>query len=305
MGTEVLITGAAGFIGRNVARQCLERGDEVTGIGHGSWSEKEWRALGFSRFHNASVTPEVLKAHGGTPSLVIHCAGSGSVAFSVQNPEADRARTLETTSAVLEFMRSRAPHASLVYPSSAAVYGLAQAFPTPETAPLKPISPYGAHKKMAEDLCRAAAHDAGLKVAIVRLFSVYGAGLRKQLLFDACQKARRGEAVFFGTGDETRDWLRVDDAAALLLKAGDHASAECPVANGGSGQSVSVRVVLTELLACFPGSPAIAFNGEVRPADPQRYHADIGVARSWGWSPRIDLRKGVRDYAHWFKATVS
>ncbi len=297
-----LVTGAYGFMGRHVARQLARDSWRVIGIGHGSWSRDEWQQWGIAEWHVADITMESLVTYGGQPSVIVHCAGSGSVGFSMTHPYQDFQRTVATTMAVLEFARLYAPKAQVVYPSSAGVYGAVQKLPIVETEALSPASPYGVHKHIAETLCESYARHFGVSVAVVRLFSVYGEGLRKQLLWDASQKIMRGENRFFGTGEEIRDWLHVEDAARLLIVAARQASVQCPIVNGGSGEGVTVREILTELFACFERTDAPNFSGVARSGDPAGYQADISIARSWGWLPKTTWREGLRGYADWFKS---
>ncbi len=298
---KVLILGGRGFLGRHVARLYAGEGFEVTGLGHGFFSEEEKQRWGASSWREGDITAENLKKYGGRPDVIVHCAGSGSVGFSLLDPLNDFRRTVESTVHVLEFARLFSPGSRVVYPSSAGVYGAAAKLPTPEESPLRPVSPYGVHKKMAEDLCRSYAGSFGVKAAIVRLFSVYGAGLKKQLLWDSCRKISRGEKEFFGTGSETRDWLHVEDAARLLFIAGERASADCPVVNGGSGAGVAVREVLSEVFLRFDRKDAPVFTGAARPGDPADYAADIKKAAGWGWRPEIGWREGVAGYVEWFR----
>lgn len=300
MPRRLVVTGAYGFIGRHAARRWAEAGWRVVGIGHGAWSRKDWRDWGLDDWHGADVTLDTLVTYAGEPDLIVHCAGSGSVGFSVTHPYQDFQRTVQTTAAVLEYVRLHAPNARIVLPSSAAVYGAASARAIPEETPLLPVSPYGVHKRLAEELALSYADRYRLAVAVVRLFSIYGAGLRKQLLWDACRKLAAGEAEFAGTGAERRDWLNVSDAVELMACAAGHASAGPLVLNGGSGTSVSVHDILAKVRKGFPNSPALRFTGTARPGDPDVYEADIARARALGWSPRIDLDEGMARYVEWF-----
>lgn len=298
----VLVTGGYGFIGRNVARHFAHAGWTVIGLGHGSWTREEWRKWGISEWHTADVTLDTLLTYAGLPDVIVHCAGSGSVGFSMMHPHQDFLRTVLSTSAVLEFVRIHSPKSRIVYPSSAGVYGVATTLPTQESAPLRPVSPYGVHKRMAEEMCLSYARSFDVSAAIVRLFSVYGKGLHKQLLWDACVKIDQGENGFFGTGRETRDWLHIDDAASLLFSAKEYATTACPIVNGGAGEEVTVRSVLEELFSAFNRSDVPVFSGVTRSGDPTNYLADISLARGWGWQPKTSWREGVHQYAKWFKS---
>lgn len=296
-----LVTGAYGTIGRYVASTLAARNWRVIGLGHGEWSAEDQTAWGLSSWYEGDVSLSNLRALDSRPILIVHCAGSGVVGASISAPHCDFQRTVASTAAVLEFLRVDCPEAVLVYPSSAAVYGVADRLPMIESSPLHPTSPYGVHKKIAEELVVEHARLFGLNAAVVRLFSIYGEGFRKQLLWDACQRISGNESVFFGTGNETRDWLHVSDAAALLIHAAGHASSLCPVVNGGFGNSVSVSDVLTELFRLMGRRDNPSFCGTQRPGDPLHYHADMRQASAWGWQPKIDWRDGLARYVSWFK----
>lgn len=301
----ILVTGANGFLGRHVARVAAQAGHEVVGIGHGDWTEEAWRGWGLSAWHELDVTLATLVAHVGKPDAIVHCAGSSSVGFSFENPAQDFDRTAGTTVEVLEYLRTSAPDTALVYPSSAAVYGRAATLPTREDSHLEPISPYGVHKKIAEDLCRSYARSFGVRVAIVRIFSAYGVELRKQLLWDACRKATVGDSRFAGTGRETRDWVNGEDVARLLLIAVHHATRDAPVANGASGTEVAVGDILGLLFETLGASAHPTFSGSVRTGDPERYAGDPSRANAWGWIPSRSWQDGVREYVEWFRGTVT
>jgi UDP-glucose 4-epimerase len=298
---HVLVTGSNGFLGRHVARLFSHRGHTVLGMGHGEWSQDEWECWGLSGWKCADVTLSNLKQFAGTPSVIIHCAGGGSVSFSIEDPLADFERTVETTAHVLEYVRTIAPSCRVVYPSSASVYGAVTQVPIHESAHVAPISQYGVHKLMAEQLVVSYARQFTTSAIIVRLFSVYGCGLRKQLLWDACRKFSENDNVFLGTGDEVRDWLHVEDAAELLFAAAEHASVKCPIINGGSGEGITVREVLIHIRnSFFQECPMPTFSGVKRLGDPSRYVADITSSEKWGWRSERRWKEGMKEYAEWW-----
>lgn len=296
----VAVSGASGFLGRHVARVYSAAGWRVVGIGLDDWPEAEWRSWGLASWVVGDASVEAFRSMGVTPDVVAHCAGSGSVGFSFQDPAEDFRRTVGTLEAMLEFVRQDAPRARVVYPSSAAVYGVVESLPIREDARLRPASPYGTHKVIAEELCRGYASHFGLQIAVVRYFSLYGPELRKQLLWDACTKFGRAESGFLGTGDEIRDWLHVSDAAGLLRAGAEHASSACPIVNGGSGEGTHVREVLSRLRKAFPGAPPLTFTATARAGDPTAYVADTSKATAWGWRPSVGLTEGLDQYVEWF-----
>lgn len=302
MTPSVLITGGAGFLGRAVAREYQRRGWCVIGIGHAKWTPDAATAAGYAAWHSANVDASGLSELKGEFDVVVHCAANGSVPYSLAHPLEAFRRTVQTTAEVLEFCRTRPTAPMVVYPSSAAVYGAAPDQPLAESAPSNPVSPYGYHKRMAEDLLASYAQHHGVRVAVIRFFSIYGAGLCKQLLWDAATKlcADSQQVTFWGTGGETRDWIHVSDAARLIVEA-SRLTEPFSVINGGSGQRVTVEETLTILRGELDSRSEILFNGVVRQGDPRYYQADIRRAIDMGWAHTVDLREGIKEYAEWFR----
>ncbi len=281
-----MVTGAAGFIGRHVLRALVADGYDAVGVGRGTEHER--------------LTREKLSPLSAGLSLVVFCAGGSAVGQSHEAPLADFEKTVPPLAELLELMRTHSPTARLVLLSSGAVYGDAGHFPTSEDMPARPISPYGFHKRISEELCLSWARNYGVRAAVVRLFSVYGPGLRKQLLWDACNKARAGEHQFLGTGREVRDWLHIDDAVALILAVARVASAEVPIFNGGTSVPTPVAAVVAQVFDALRVR-GFEFVGAGRPGDPPQYLADITRARSLGWHPKMDVQQGVAEYVRWFE----
>lgn len=301
MQQTVLITGGFGFLGRAVAHKFKQLEYRVVGIGRGRWGPEEALAHGFDVWLDASVSISSLMTLHERFDLVVHCGGNGSVGYSLANPLQDFSKTVQGTMELLEFLRVTNSKALLVYPSSAGVYGAKEDAPIKETDTLKPISPYGYHKRIAEELLESYSKGYGIRVAVIRYFSIYGPGLTKQLLWDASAKLRAAEdseAVFWGTGEETRDWINSEDAVDLMITASSSAE-RFFILNGASGIRVTVRQTLELLKSMMGINSEIVFNGTARKGDPRFYHADVSRSLSLGWKPKITLHAGIQKYIQW------
>lgn len=301
-----LITGARGFVGRHLAYALHQQGTQVCGIGHGAWTESERAAWGVDYWLNGDVTKrnlDIIQSSVGLPSVVFHLAGGSSVGPSLLAPEEDFRRSVLSAAELLEWARLAAPDVRLVLASSAAVYGAGHSQAIRETDALAPYSPYGYHKRIAEELFESYGKNFGLHVAVVRLFSVYGSELRKQLLWDSCGRLA-GDAtrlVLGGSGNEMRDWLHISDAVELLRIAAAHASHDGFIVNGGTGAAVTVRKVAEQLCTGWGMGTQLGFSGKSRQGDPQYLVADVALAKSLGFVPKMSLQAGVVDYVAWFK----
>ena len=235
---------------------------------------------------------------------MIHCAGGGSVDRSIEDPRTDYVNTVKSTQIVLEFFRLRAPFAKFIYPSSPAVVGSFANQPIPVLMPTAPISAYGHDKLMAENLCETYRHNYGMDITIIRLFSVYGAGLKKQLLWDACNKLKtENPAQFWGDGNETRDYIHITDVAKLFYLVCINKKKNLPhKMNCGSGISYTVKDFIGLLKQSIENSPEFIFSNLIRKGHPRHYWADIGEAHQYSWKPEINLEAGILEYANWYKS---
>lgn len=307
--SNILITGAHGFIGRHLAYSLAEAGHRVCGIGHGTWPQFEAEASGISDWVNSSITPSNLRQlqqMAGTPDVVYHLAGGSSVGVAVANPLEDFSRTVATTAELLDWMRLDAPEARIVAVSSAAVYGAGHAGRIAEQATLNPYSPYGHHKRLMEELCRSYAASYGTKVVVARLFSVFGSGLKKQLLWDLCTRLAAGAdpLTLGGSGEELRDWTDVRDVVRALALLETTASANVPVFNVGTGRATPVREIAALLATHWANGKepaALSFSGQTRKGDPFSLVADPTSMKALEFEWRVGLDQGLADYVNWFR----
>jgi len=307
--SNILITGAHGFIGKYLARWFARQGHQVTGLGHGIWPNEEAASWGVTRWLNGDIQSgnlRLLQQAGGTPDMVYHLAGGSSVGVAIANPREDFFRTVATTAELLEWMRVDAPQAQLVAVSSAAVYGSGHDGSIAEDALLTPFSPYGHHKRIMEELCRSYAASYGLRVSIARLFSVYGAELKKQLLWDMCVRlaAGRQPLVLGGSGNELRDWTDVRDVVRALDLLSAQASAEAVTINVGTGTGCSVQQIASGIVRHWPltdGVEALHFSGQSRPGDPFSLVANASRLNKLGFVWEVPVEDGLAAYVRWFQ----
>jgi len=300
----VFVTGAAGFLGRHVAATFARAGWRVIGLGNGCIESGDRVRLGLRDWVQGGVDSTALRGlidRHGEPGVVVHAAGGASVRAAIDDPDEDRRRTVDSTREVLDALRRRAPWARLVLPSSAAVYGNGHSEPIPETAVPAPISAYGRHKLRAEELCLEAARQDGQPVTIVRFFSLYGTGLRKQIFWDLWNKFRQGDRIVLGgTGGETRDFLHVCDGARLFLHIAEGAGpADPPIVNGGTGQATAIRDAVRMAQRLSGHDAPLVFDGKPRPGDPKHLVAAVDGLATIGFRRRIALADGLADYAPW------
>ena len=198
----VLITGASGFLGSYLVEEFRSTGGWRTFALCRSSPQSLSRVLGVEYIVcPVEGWPDILKEL--EPHVVIHCAGGASVPGSLQAPLADFFSGPVITCTLLDAVRQFAPACAFIFLSSAAVYGEQHNLPIGESAPLRPISPYGYHKTQSELTCREYAAVYGLRTASARIFSAYGNGLRRQVVWDLCRKACVSDCVTLsGIGTE-------------------------------------------------------------------------------------------------------
>ncbi|MCW6531211.1 NAD(P)-dependent oxidoreductase [Sphingomonas sp. MMSM20] len=302
------VTGGAGFIGRSLVRHLVATGTRVAGIDLAEAAGLTHITAGWQVGAVSHEKLDALAQNTGLPDVIYHLAGGSSVGASLSEPFRDFTATVAGTAMLLDWLRNHSPVTRLVIVSSAAVYGNLHVDPIAEDAATAPFSPYGAHKFAMETICAGWAGSFGLPVVAVRLFSVYGPELRKQLLWDLCGKLTVSDApiVLGGTGAELRDWTHVDDVVRALVIATPLASPAMPVINAGSGRARSVREIAEVAARAFGRDPAcLSFSGNSRPGDPFSLIAARGLLDAIGFDWRVDPTAGVEDYVRWYRTRDS
>jgi UDP-glucose 4-epimerase len=296
---RVLITGGAGFIGSALAQAHIARGDEVVVVDDLSAGR---RALvpPDARFHQLDITSASLGdlfAAEGPFDVVSHHAALKDVRRALVDPGPDAAANILGT---LNVLRLAADYGTgrVIFPSSAAVYGDTADFPTPETAPIQPISPYGISKAAAELYCAFFARSHGLPVIALRYSTVYGPTAGEESEAGAITiftrrliGGRRPE--IYGDGEQTRDFVYVDDVVQANLLALERAPSPWALYNIATGVETSINDLCQQLIALC-GAAVTPEHAPAKAGEVRRNVQDAGRAGAeLGWSPAVSLESGL------------
>lgn len=305
---KVLVTGGAGFIGSNLTRRLLADGHEVAVVDNESNGRRESVPAG-AAYTKADVTrpDEIAPVFARGIDAVCHLAGQVSIIRAFDNPVGDLRTNTEGTIVVLQqCLAHKVPR--LIYASSMTAYGNCMVVPTPETEPCEPDSYYGITKYAAERYVHSTAVrpdlTSPLHVTSLRMFSVYGPG---QPLDNPYQgvlgifigKVLRGEPItIFGSGEQTRDFVFIDDIVDGWVKALGEPASHGAILNLGSGQSRSINQLAAQAIGAFglaPGGHPV-IHAPARPGEQKSVQADITRARKvLGWEPKTSFAAGLAE----------
>jgi UDP-glucose 4-epimerase len=297
--TRLLVTGAGGFLGRYLIKEANAQQLKVMGVDRIPRPRElncQWAECLLPSDPFESLVAET------QPEVIIHAAGTASVQDSILHPLDDFKQNVFVFAHVLETVRGFAPSCRVILISSAAVYGNPQKMPVAESAATHPLSPYGYHKLLCELMGLQYAQVYGVKFAAARVFSAYGEGLRKQVLWDICQKILSGGVDLSGTGDETRDFVHARDVAKGLFTLMAHARFDGGIYNLANGEQVKIRDLAALLSQAMNRSVEIKFSGVNRQGDPLNWQADTHAIRELGFEPSIKFEEGARRYADWVRS---
>jgi nucleoside-diphosphate-sugar epimerase len=296
-----LVTGGAGFIGSNVVRALLERGDEVRVLDNFSTGSRgnlagldvnvfEGELRSYERVHNAVRGAEV----------VFHLGALGSVPRSVQDPLTSSAVNVEGTLNVLLAARDEGVQ-RVVFSSSSSVYGSRRDLPVTEDTPPDPLSPYGVAKLAAERYCVSFARVyESFETVVLRYFNVFGPRQSPASQYAAVvplfiTAIGRGEPILVeGDGGQSRDFTYVANVVEATLSAAEAEGASGRIFNVSAGSPATVNE-LADAIGTIVGRPVERRFAPARTGDIRASWADIGAARaSLGYEPRVGLEEGLR-----------
>ena len=273
----MVVTGAGGFLARVITRSARVAGWKVITVGRGTANDEEYRTCAANE--PSTRIAEWLAEW--QPEVIFHGAGSADVRASFADPAADLQASLGSWSRWLEAARLWGAKPLMLFPSSAAVYGSPKQLPICEDAPCSPISPYGFHKHLCEQLAAEYHTLFQVPVVILRLFSVFGPTQCRLLVRELFNRLQTASPTLelLGSGHETRDYLLETDVGNAVLCAAAQADkarqSDRPlIFNLASGREINVLTLATLMRDALGDTRPIVCMGQARPGDPERWCAD-------------------------------
>ena len=299
---KALVTGGGGFIGSNIVRALLARGDDVRVLDNFSTGSRanlagleqdvqlvEGDLRSYERVHAAVRGAEVVFHQGALPS----------VPRSVQDPLTTTAVNIEGTLNVLLAARDEGVR-RIVNASSSSVYGNTGTLPRTETQAPDPISPYAVAKLAAERFCTSFTRVYGMEIVSLRYFNVFGPRQDPSSQYAAVVPrfiraiAADEPVTIYGDGEQSRDFTFVDNVVGANLLAADAPGVGGEILNVATGGSVTVNALADDIGAML-GKPAEKRYERAREADVRASWADIdGARRLLGYEPTVDFASGLR-----------
>lgn len=228
--------------------------------------------------------------------IIIDCSGGSSVGKAIENPLKEKEKTLSPIKNIIKYIKKLKNKPIYIYISSAAVYGNSN-FNKPS-----PISNYGKNKLNAEKKLILLSRKAKMKLLIIRFCSVFGNGLKKQLIWDVFCKIKKNSISFFGTGKEMRSWMHISDAVNFIELTFHLSKIGGKIIDAPSKYVMQNKDLIKKILqlAKYKDINPI-FNNISKPGDPFKLVTKNKYFKSIKWKQKINLDKGIRAYAAWFQ----
>lgn len=292
---KVLIIGSKGFIGNHLMNHLKRQELEVYGADVAvDYISKNYFLIDASN----SNFNEIFEKN--KFDFCINCSGAASVPDSLMHPLRDFSLNTINVFKLLDAIKSYQPVCKFINLSSAAVYGNPKDLPINEKQATTPVSPYGLHKLMSEQICNEYYSFFDIPTCSLRIFSAYGEGLQKQLFWDLFQKSKSSkEITLWGTGKESRDFIYIKDLVNAIYVVLLNANFDGQIINVGNGEEVFIEECVYIFYSFFDREIHHKFSGEGRKGDPNNWVADISILKGLGYKQEYNIREGLSNYYKW------
>jgi UDP-glucose 4-epimerase len=307
MERRIVVTGAAGFVGSNLARHLLNRGYAVRGIDNlsaGTLENLDPRV----EFHEADIrSAEILPIFEGADA-VFHLAAKNCLPECARLPLETASINVLGTVNVLEAAR-RANIRKFIYADTSAEYEGIREFPTAEKN-VRPLGIYAASKHSGATFCESYREQYGMKVVILRYFNVYGPAqdwrrVIPPVMSSFILRMLHGQRpVIYGTGERRRDFVYVDDVNDFHVLALEDGRADNQTFNVGSGVNFSVKEVYGLVESLLQTGLQPLYQAEL-PGEAEITLADLASSAQLGWKPRVPIREGLSRTIEYLQSRVA
>jgi len=304
---SALVTGGGGFIGKHLVRELLQKGFEVEAL------DRVPRPRDFpssSRFvyHRADLNTANSRWRGKPGTGIVHLAANTSVQESVQRPLLTVRANIEATCRMLDLAR-KIDSERFLFASTAAIYGDNRSS-CRETDTPAPASPYASSKLASEYYCKVYASLYGISTVILRYFNVYGPGQSDRyagVITRFVKEALRGKPlVIFGDGNQTRDFVFVDDVIRATIASLTQRVPGGTIMNIGTGRATSIMSLARQVLQLFDLGNLRPIHAGPRVGEVKHSQANISVARTKiRFRPRYRLAEGLPPTIEWLMTSAS
>lgn len=299
--TTCLVMGAGGFIGQQLVDGLLKKNKSVIAIGHGVDKLNAHNDLALIGGEINSSLLDTIPA----PDFIYFMLGGSSVSSSMNEPVNDFNKTFQPLTLIMEKLKLDWINCRLIFISSAAVYGENASQSTSINTKCKPLSAYGLHKFLAEQYIEFYIKNHNVNAKIIRPFSIYGSGLKKQLIWDALCKIANNQHEYFGSGLEERDWLHVSDLVDILIDAIEKFEDFPTVINAGYGKGVKINEIITLLYEINNIKQQPIFLNKSKAGDPLHLVCNPHEQLFMPAFRHDLLRQRLREVSSWFESLKS
>lgn len=310
---NILITGAAGFIGSHVGKALTTQGHQIIALDdfNDYYDPAIKRANIAQRLSGAVIVDGDIRDKGVIESAfkhgidaVIHLAARAGVRPSIKDPELYISTNIQGTYNLLDASK-RHGLSRFVFASSSSVYGVNPKVPFAESDLIQStISPYAMTKLAGEQMCSNFSHLYGMRCICLRFFTVYGPGQRPDLaIHKFTDRIYRGEPLdMYGDGSTERDYTYIDDIVHGVVAALHYEGAMFDIFNLGESQTTKLRDLIAEIGKAL-GKEIIIRRLPDQPGDVPRTYADISKAKSLlGYAPKVTIADGIPKFVDWYLA---
>jgi len=304
---KVLITGSEGYLARNLARNLFKKKIICYGIGRGNWrTKKQYKKWGYKKNLNVSINKKILnKFKNFNFDYVIHCAGGASPINSMINSvskKQDFNKNVLSIKFVLDYILLNKKKTKIIFISSVSVYGNNNLKKITENAKIKPVSNYARNKFLAENLCYDYFKKYKINTLVLRGTTIFGPGLKKQFIYDACLKIIQNKRIFFGTGNEIRDYVYIDDFCNLINKVLNKSFKDFQIINAGTGKGTKLKDIIKHIKKKMGVKIIPKFNKFGFRTNPKSMVVNNQKAKKFNWYPKMKFYDGLDKYIKWFKS---